>query len=163
MICPRIVYHTLIDVCFVVVLVLFFFFFFFFVVVVCFLLLLLFLFICCCFFFCCFVFLVRGWVVVFVWVFFVFFFFFFFHITSFNLVLGFDMIVSVPECTYNIFTLHTYWVWQNVGTYNILRKHACSNILKISPPKTESFQIKNSDIFSYFCSKHRLWVLVRTA
>ena len=28
-----------------------------------------------------------------------------------------------------------------------LRKHAYSNILKISPPKTESFQIKNSDIF----------------
>ena len=25
------------------------------------------------------------------------------------------------------------------------------------------FLIKNSDIFSYFCSKHRLWVLVRTA
>ena len=23
--------------------------------------------------------------------------------------------------------------------------------------KTEKFQIKNSDIFSYFCSKHRLW------
>ena len=28
-----------------------------------------------------------------------------------------------------------------------LRKHAYSSILKISPPKTESFQIKNSDIF----------------
>ena len=28
-----------------------------------------------------------------------------------------------------------------------LRKYACSNILKISPPITESFQIKNSDIF----------------
>ena len=28
-----------------------------------------------------------------------------------------------------------------------LRKHAYSNILKISPTKTESFQIKNSDIF----------------
>ena len=27
------------------------------------------------------------------------------------------------------------------------RKHAYSNILKISPPKTESFQIKKSDIF----------------
>ena len=27
---------------------------------------------------------------------------------------------------------------------------------KISPPKTENFQIKNSD-FLYFCSKHRLW------
>ena len=28
-----------------------------------------------------------------------------------------------------------------------LRKHAYSNILKISPPKTEIFQIKKSDIF----------------
>ena len=28
-----------------------------------------------------------------------------------------------------------------------LRKQAYSNILKISPPKTENFQIKNSDIF----------------
>ena len=27
------------------------------------------------------------------------------------------------------------------------RKHAYSNILKISPSKTENFQIKNSDIF----------------
>ena len=44
-----------------------------------------------------------------------------------------------------------------------LWKHAYSNIKKISPPKTEYFQVKNSDIFSYFCSKHRLWVLVRIA
>ena len=43
-----------------------------------------------------------------------------------------------------------------------LRKHAYSNILKISPQKLEVFH-KNSDIFSYFCSKHGLWVLVRTA
>ena len=28
-----------------------------------------------------------------------------------------------------------------------LRKHAYSNIQKISPPKTENFQIKNIDIF----------------
>ena len=28
-----------------------------------------------------------------------------------------------------------------------LRKHAYSNILKIEPPKTRSFQIKKSDIF----------------
>ena len=30
---------------------------------------------------------------------------------------------------------------------NALRKHAYSNILKISPSKNEKFQIKNSDIF----------------
>ena len=34
---------------------------------------------------------------------------------------------------------------------------------KFDIQKTENFQIKDSDIFSYFCSKHRLWVLVRTA
>ena len=28
-----------------------------------------------------------------------------------------------------------------------LRKHAYSNIKKISPPKTENFETKNSDIF----------------
>ena len=28
-----------------------------------------------------------------------------------------------------------------------LRKHAYSNVSKISPPKTENFQIKNSDVF----------------
>ena len=44
-----------------------------------------------------------------------------------------------------------------------LRKHAYSNLLKILQPKNENFQIKISDIFSYFCSKHRLWVLVKTA
>ena len=44
-----------------------------------------------------------------------------------------------------------------------LRKHAYSNILKILPPKNENFQIKCFYFFSYFCSKHRLWVLVRTA
>ena len=36
-----------------------------------------------------------------------------------------------------------------------LRNHAYSNILKISPPKTETFQLKNLIFFSYFCSKHR--------
>ena len=32
-------------------------------------------------------------------------------------------------------------------SYNALRKHAYSNIQKISPPKTENFQVKTSDIF----------------
>ena len=49
-----------------------------------------------------------------------------------------------------------------------LRKHAYSNIFKISPPQTENFQTKKKKkkkkwYFSYFCSKHRLWVLNRTA
>ena len=35
------------------------------------------------------------------------------------------------------------------GRQNLLqlRNHVYSNILKISPPKSENFQIKNSDIF----------------
>ena len=44
-----------------------------------------------------------------------------------------------------------------------LRKHAYSNILNILPPQNKNLQIKNSDIFSYFCSKHGFRVLVRTA
>ena len=49
--------------------------------------------------------------------------------------------------------------WLQIAT---LLKHFISNRKKISPPKTENFQIKNW-YFSYFCSKHRLCVLVRTA
>ena len=46
------------------------------------------------------------------------------------------------------------------GIEKTLRKHACSNILKISPPKIGSLQIKKkSDIFSYFYSNYRLLVL----
>ena len=32
-------------------------------------------------------------------------------------------------------------------TFFTLRKHDFSNLLKISPPKTENFQIKKSDVF----------------
>ena len=44
-----------------------------------------------------------------------------------------------------------------------LPKQTYSNMLKISPSKNENFQIKKIWYFSYLCSKHRLWVLVRTA
>ena len=40
-----------------------------------------------------------------------------------------------------------------IQQYAYFLNHAYSNILKISPPKTESFQIKTSVILSYFCSK----------
>ena len=51
--------------------------------------------------------------------------------------------------------------WRHEGT--TLRKHAYSNILRILQSKKGKFSDKKkSDIFSYFCSKHRLWVLVRT-
>ena len=43
-----------------------------------------------------------------------------------------------------------------------LRKHAYSNILKISPPKTESFRIKIQIFCIFLLKKHRLWVLVST-
>ena len=35
--------------------------------------------------------------------------------------------------------------------FNSLRKHAYSNIYKISLPKAENFQIKKPHYFSYFC------------
>ena len=38
-----------------------------------------------------------------------------------------------------------------------LRKHAYSNILKISPPKTEKFQTKNSDIFHISAQNIDCW------
>ena len=44
-----------------------------------------------------------------------------------------------------------------------LRKHAYLNKLKILPPKEWKSSDKKFWYFSYFCSKHRLWVLVRTA
>ena len=40
-----------------------------------------------------------------------------------------------------------------------ITKHSYSNILKMSPPKNCKFSDKNSDIFSYFCSKHRLYLV----
>ena len=53
-------------------------------------------------------------------------------------------------------------------TWSPLRKHTYSNIMKIlQQKKKKKKKWKCSDInfwyFSYFCSKHRLWVLVRTA
>ena len=41
-----------------------------------------------------------------------------------------------------------------------LRKHTYSNTLKILPPKIGNFSEKTFWYFSYFCSKHRLWVLI---
>ena len=62
--------------------------------------------------------------------------------------------VMTYRCFHVDATLHQRCVpaWERM---QLLRKYAYSNILKISPPKTESFQIKKSDIL-YFCSKHRL-------
>ena len=60
------------------------------------------------------------------------------------------------------FVFFFVFVFVNGQVYESLRKQAYSNMLKILPPKNENFRIKIL-IFSYFCSKHSLWVLVRTA
>ena len=76
--------------------------------------------------------------------------------------------VAAVKRLYNIF-IYFFWFFEIIkpipGVWKIytLRKHAYSNILKILPPKNENFQMKKFWYFSYFCSKHRLWVLVRTA
>ena len=63
-----------------------------------------------------------------------------------------------------ILILFLKWVVKTLSLYKSLRKHVYLNILKISPPKTENFQIKILFLFfSYFYSKYRLCVLVRTA
>ena len=52
--------------------------------------------------------------------------------------------------------------WEKFIKYSTsLHKHIYSNILKISPPKPENFQIK-TDIFHISSQKYRLWILVRT-
>ena len=43
-----------------------------------------------------------------------------------------------------------------------ITKQTYSNILNILPTKNENFQIKKK-YFSNFCSKYRLWILIRTA
>ena len=52
--------------------------------------------------------------------------------------------MCLPDSVYPLQTPHS--AASDVSVHS-LRKHAYSNILKILPPKTENFQIKNSDIF----------------
>ena len=67
-----------------------------------------------------------------------------------NFIWSYEFYLQLPQNNYITGTTVT----------DTLRKHTYSNILKISPPKTGSFQIKFWS-FSHFCSKHRLWVLIR--
>ena len=73
--------------------------------------------------------------------------------------------VCVCVCFISAFT--SLWVKKSADDilkyFFSLRKRAYSNILNILPPKNENFQIKKIWYFPYFCSKHRLWVLIRTA
>ena len=85
-------------------------------------------------------------------------------------------LIRLPGCAgrseTSLVAQKSYCIWSCAGSYLYgiskktcftLRKYAYPNTLKISPPKTGSFQTKNSDIFHISAQKHRLWVLVRTA
>ena len=73
-----------------------------------------------------------------------FFFFFFFFFFFSNLA----KILLVAKDPNFLQTDSEDWIdCANEQVYLSLRKHAYLNILKISSPKTENFQIKNSDIF----------------
>ena len=62
--------------------------------------------------------------------------------------------IGVPAIEIRLYILTSL----NCGGIKPLQKHAYSNIQEISPPKTENFQIKNSDIFFHISAqKHRLW------
>ena len=50
------------------------------------------------------------------------------------------------------------FVWLRRILLHILRKHAYSNMLKIAPPIIWKFSDEKFWYFSYFCSKHWLWV-----
>ena len=51
------------------------------------------------------------------------------------------------KCTVTYFIYCTWYIILYLQVHFTLRKHAYSNIWKISPSKTENFQIKISDIF----------------
>ena len=84
-----------------------------------------------------------------------------------------------PRCPLvALFPWHTYVIYVNgnlgLGGIHVFMHYENTPIQIYwkfhtpSPPPTHKkknwkFSDKNSDMFSYFCSKHRLWVLVRTA
>ena len=64
--------------------------------------------------------------------------------------LGFSLFFSLIVLVINIKILRRY---VNTLSSFILRKHAYSNILRILPPKTENFQMKNSGSFHISAKK----------
>ena len=67
-----------------------------------------------------------------------------------------------PCILYFFFTF--VFIHLQVALYRIIiTKTSLFKYTEIFTTKNWNFSDKNSDIFSYFCSKHRLWVLVRTA
>ena len=83
--------------------------------------------------------------------------------------MGTLVIISMPriwkqvldQTSFKIFHLHINIFHLHIN--NPLRKRAYSNILKNFTTKKWKISDKKFWYFSYFCSKHRLWVLVRTA
>ena len=67
---------------------------------------------------------------------------------------------TINQCSKVLFLSCGSYCIQNWHYENTPIQIRC--ILKFLQPKKENFQIKTSDTFSYFCSEHRLWVLVRT-
>ena len=68
--------------------------------------------------------------------------------------------VRCPENTSSGSLIGTRVLWWQCYS---LRKHAYSNIWRNSTYKNWKFSDKKLWYISYFCSEHRLWVLVRTA
>ena len=64
--------------------------------------------------------------------------------------LGFSLFFSLIVLVINIKILRRY---VNTLSSFTLRKHAYSNILRILPPKTENFQMKNSGSFHISAQK----------
>ena len=76
-------------------------------------------------------------------------------------VYGFDKYLTIKDFRINLWCI---WYYKTEPCRKKpLRKHAYSNILTILQPKRRKFSDKKLLYFSYFGSKHRLWVLVRTA
>ena len=73
-------------------------------------------------------------------------------------------ILSYVPFVLSLFLHHLSFFWcLGKAMLRALRKHAYSNILKLLPQKKRKFLGKKFWYFLYFCSKHRLLVLVRTA
>ena len=54
---------------------------------------------------------------------------------------------SLYTCGHKSILVHLWWNHLQKIFFTSLRKHTYSNIEKISPPKSEKFQIRNADIF----------------
>ena len=72
------------------------------------------------------------------------------------------------QCSSAAFCLFEWEIYGPVNTVEVMSSRHYENTLiqiygKFLFQKTENFQIKKLSYFLYFRSKHRLWVLVRTA